>query len=99
MPLKHHDFTAIWHQIGAKGRAAPIPCGAPFQAHLDFAKLPLRNCFVIDPKAPSTSPPYGASAGRASEPAEHDTTHRCVDHSHRGLRQTLVVLGQPTRLP
>ena|SRR5215208_5094651 len=41
MPLKHHDFTAIWHQIGAKGRAAPIPCGAPFQAHLDFAKLPL----------------------------------------------------------
>src|SRR5215211_9165913 len=58
-----------------------------------------RNCFAIDSNPPSASPLYGALAGRTSKPAEHDTAHRRVDHSHRGLRQTLVVLSQPTRCP
>ena len=45
MPLKHHDFTAVWLQIGAKG-PAPIPYGVTFQAHLGFAKLRLRGSFA-----------------------------------------------------
>src|SRR5215217_5769899 len=64
-----------------------------------FEERSIRNCFAIDSNPPSVSPPYGALAGRTSKPAEHDTAHRRVDHSHRGLRQTLVVLSQPTRLP
>jgi hypothetical protein len=45
MLLKHHDFTAVWPSIEAKG-PAQTPCEATFQDQLGFAKLPLRACFV-----------------------------------------------------
>src|SRR5215210_333905 len=63
MPLKHHDFTAIWHQIGAKGHAAPIPCGAPFKAHLDFAKLPL----ILQPQLAGVGFAMMADAARGAK--------------------------------